>query len=202
MLDYIAFLSCLEFAILNSLYGECILKPKQVLCLESLYMQRDVMCVLPTGYGKSLIFHLLPLLLYAKFKLRSDFLCNVKHVSAAAVNSIVVVVSPLNALMSDQIQRLRMSGIRASVIKARGSEKNELADDIELEENINDEEQVDIDFWLCEEIKLRNGHYHIVFAHPESLISSNYGRKLLLSELYQENVVAIVIDEAHCIVDW
>ena len=104
--------------------------------------------------------------------------------------------------MSDQIQRLRMSGIRASVIKARGSEKNELADDIELEENINDEEQVDIDFWLCEEIKLRNGHYHIVFAHPESLISSNYGRKLLLSELYQENVVAIVIDEAHCIVDW
>ena len=201
MLEYIAFLSCLEFAVLNSLYGEFILKPKQVLCLESLYMQKDVMCVLPTGYGKSLIFHLLPLLLYAKFKLQSDLLCNVKRVSAAAVNSIVVVVSPLNALMSDQIQRLRMSGIRASVIKARESEGNELADNIELEENIN-EKQVDIDFWLCEESKLRNGHYHIVFAHPESLISSNYGRELLLSELYQENVVAIVIDEAHCIVDW
>jgi hypothetical protein len=33
MLDYIAFLSCLEFAVLNSLYEDKILKPKQVLCL-------------------------------------------------------------------------------------------------------------------------------------------------------------------------
>jgi superfamily II DNA helicase RecQ len=56
MLAYIAFLSCLEFAILNSMYGEFNLKPKQVLCLEAVYLQRDVMCVLPTGYGKSLIF--------------------------------------------------------------------------------------------------------------------------------------------------
>ena len=54
MLEYIAFLSCLEFALLNSVYQDIIMKPKQVLCLESVYMQNDVMCVLPTGYGKSL----------------------------------------------------------------------------------------------------------------------------------------------------
>ena len=70
MLHYIAFLSCLEFAVLNSLYQETILKPKQVLCLESLYLQNDVMCVLSTGYGKSLIFHLLPMLLFAKCRIR------------------------------------------------------------------------------------------------------------------------------------
>ena len=61
---------------------------------------------------------------------------------------------------------------------------------------------VEIDFWLCEEKKLREGHYNIVFAHPETLVSSNYGRELLLSETYQKHVIAIVIDEAHCIVDW
>ena len=49
---------------------------------------------------------------------------------------------------------------------------------------------------------LRDGHYHIVFAHPETLISSKYGRELLLSDKYQEHVVAIVVDQAHCIVDW
>ena len=61
---------------------------------------------------------------------------------------------------------------------------------------------LDIDFTLCEKKKLRDGQYHIVFAHPESFVSCKYGRSLLLSEVYQQNVVAIVIDEAHCILDW
>ncbi len=56
-----------------------------------------------------------------------------------------------------------------------------------------------IDFRLCEEAKLRAGHYHLVFAHPEFLISTKYGRELLLSENDQKIVVGIVIDEAHCI---
>ena len=69
MLEYIAFLYCLEFAVLNSLYCNTILKPKQVVCLESIFLQNDVLCVLPTGYGESLIFHLVPMLLFAKGKL-------------------------------------------------------------------------------------------------------------------------------------
>ena len=36
-------------------------------CLEAIYFGRDVVAVLPTGYGKSLIFHLLPSLFYDKF---------------------------------------------------------------------------------------------------------------------------------------
>ena len=200
MLDYIAFLACLEFAVLNSLYKETILKPKQVLCLENAYLQNDVMCVLPTGYGKSLIFHLLPMLLFAKYKLPGDlfFGWRSKGISTVVVNSIVIVVSPLNYLMSNRISRLSMSGIRASVIKVKESRRDIMTDDSED----MDDALVDVDFCLCEEKSLRDGRYQIVFAHPETLISSTYGRDLLLSEKYRENVVAIVIDEAHCIVDW
>ena len=43
MLDYIAFLCCLEFAVLNSVYQDTVLKPKQVISLESVYLQKDVM---------------------------------------------------------------------------------------------------------------------------------------------------------------
>ena len=74
VLDYIAFLSCLEFAVLNSENQNTIFKTKQVICLENVYLEKDVMCVLPTGYGKSLIFHLLPMLLFAKFKLCGDLI--------------------------------------------------------------------------------------------------------------------------------
>ncbi len=49
-----------------SLYDEIFLKPKQAVCIKSIYLQNDVMCVLPTGYGKSLVFHLLPMLLFAR----------------------------------------------------------------------------------------------------------------------------------------
>ena len=79
MLDYILFLSCLEFAIYNSTYFNTISKPKQVICLEHLYLTRDVICVLPTGYGKSLIFHLLPALLFAKEMLLMNKITSPTH---------------------------------------------------------------------------------------------------------------------------
>ena len=105
----LAFLSCLEFAVLNSVYCDEILKLKQVICLESIYLNKDVICVLPTGYEKSLIFHMLhmlPMLLLAKGKIGSDFFREWKSKDTAEYeenNPIVIVVSPLNTLMSDQI---------------------------------------------------------------------------------------------------
>ena len=67
MLDYLGFLSCLGFPVLNSMYENRILKPKQVLCML-LSQQRCNVC-LPTSYDKSLISHLLPILLFAKCNL-------------------------------------------------------------------------------------------------------------------------------------
>ncbi len=188
MLEYIAFLTCLQFAICNSIYCNAILKPKQIISLEHLYLMRDVICVLPTGYGKSLIFHVLPGLLFAKQKLDIDL--SLRNVDVSAITAVIIVVSPLNALISNQISRLGLSGIRASVLGVKVSEQESEFDSLEC------------DLRLCDEDKLHAGYYHIVFAHPESFISCKYGRDLLQSQTYQRNVVAIVIDEAHCILEW
>ena len=46
-------------ALLSAGYDDIILKVKQVICLESLYLKKDLVAVLPTGYGKSLVFQVL-----------------------------------------------------------------------------------------------------------------------------------------------
>ena len=116
MLDYIAFLSCLQFAVSNSVYCNTILKPKQVICLEYVYLKKDVLCVLPTGYGKSLIFHLIPALMFARARLEQNAGSSLWNMNMSMATTIVVVVSPLNALISNQIARLCSSGIRATVL--------------------------------------------------------------------------------------
>ena len=195
MLEFIAFLTCLEFAILNSAYNNIILKPKQVVCLETIYMGNDLICILPTGYGKSLIFHLIPCLMFARNNKQDDLIVRWKAlgITAKEVSSIIIVISPLNALIQDQISRLGLSGLRASAISVKDV-KNP------VEENVDS--SYDCDFRLCEKDQLESGQYHIVFAHPESLISTRFGRSLILSEVYQKRVVSIVVDEAHCILDW
>ena len=170
-----------------TVFDENILKPKQVICLEHLYLQSDVICILPTGYGKSLVFQLLPGLMFAKDNLEDVCLWE-KDISEAT--TIIIVVSPLNALISNQISRLSSSGIRASVLG------------VKIIREDNEIDLIECDLRLCEDDKLRAGHYHIVFAHPESFILCRYGRELLSSEVYQDKICAVVIDEAHCILEW
>ena len=56
----LSFLSDLQSALLSAGYVDVILKVKQVICLEALYLRKDVVAVHPTGYGKLLVFHILP----------------------------------------------------------------------------------------------------------------------------------------------
>ena len=125
-------------------------------------LKKDVLCVIPTGYGKSLVFHLLPGLLFARDNLE-DVLAvshdrHVRDVGMSEATSIIIVVSPLNSLMGNQISRLRLSGASVLGIKAKQESQDE------------DGMDVDCDFRLCSEEKLRCGQYHIVFAHPESFV--------------------------------
>ena len=202
MLELIAFLACLEFAVLNSAYHNNILKPKQVICLESIYLGKDVIFILPTGYGKSLIFHLTPMLMFAKdYIKRTDSPSSWKSngICTEDVSTIVIVVSPLNSLIQDQISRLKSCGLRASAISINIGELEEITDN---DVNLGSTPLYNCDFRLCEKDRLLKGQYHIVFAHPESIISTKFGRDMILSETYKERVVSIVIDEAHCILDW
>ena len=61
--DANAFLRCLQGALSNNKYDQMNFKPKQVVCMESIFLNRDTLVILPTGYGKSVTFHLLPRLL-------------------------------------------------------------------------------------------------------------------------------------------
>ena len=67
------------------------LKHDQKLCLETVAQKRDVFGILPTGFGKSLIFQLLPCLLKDLCKLQS---------------ACVLVVTPLVSIMKDQVEEL------------------------------------------------------------------------------------------------
>ena len=170
MLD---FLSCLDFAIHRSVYTNVILKPKQVTCLESLFLGKDVLGILPTGFGKSLIFHLLPYLLSRKREIQTRNL----NENQQQQTSCVIVISPLNSLIHDQIARLRLAGVRVRILK---TDMDYLDDESESHDEVCD----------------------ILFAHPESIISCKFGRDVLQSDSYQDSVAAIVIDEAQCILEW
>lgn len=83
--------------------SDLVLKREQKEALHAVCVEkRDCLCVLPKGFGKSLIFQLDPSTL--------DYLTKVN-------NSCVLVVSPLNAIISDQIEKLQSRGIGVKVFK-------------------------------------------------------------------------------------
>lgn len=150
------------------------LKTKQLEALRAVVQQkRDVLAVLPTGYGKSLIYQLLLSMFI--------WLCGGNY------RSIAIVVSPLSALMMDQVEKIKKQGQSAAIIRANCSEADR---ETGIEVQGDSVENV-----LC-------GRVSIVFAHPEVLCSSKKCREMLLSDVYQRNVDCVVADEAHCIVDW
>ena len=79
------------------------LKPLQVKCFDYILKGYDVVAVLPTGFGKSLLFQLLPNLLPIK-----------------ADKNIVIVVCPLNAIMDDQLKVLKDRKVAADVLGSFG----------------------------------------------------------------------------------
>ena len=47
-----------------------------------------------------------------------------------------------------------------------------------------------------------DGLYQLVFLSPEALLTNDTRRYMLLSPVFQENLVAMVVDEVHCVTEW
>lgn len=159
------------------------LKPKQVKCLEALLLGKDVISILPTGYGKSFIFQIL-----------ADFLPQ-KH-----SRNIVLIISPLTSIIDDQLKVLAERNICAAVLpfsfmstttdlfsSGDADKKGEEKSNNSLLRNISDD--------------IKKGNMKLLYGHPEAFFSEE-GRLLLKSKVFQENVVACAVDEAHCVEMW
>ena len=138
-------------------------KKEQSQAIRSFVSGRDVFVALPTGYGKSFCYALLPLVF--------------DRLRAATHKSIVICVSPLTALMADQREKFTTKGIAAEFV-------GELQQDINAMDNV------------------RTGQCQLVYISPESILRNPQWREMLLTSAYKENLVGLVIDEAHCITKW
>ena len=147
--------------IVSSRLGYDKLRPEQETALLSFLSGRDVFVSLPTGYGKSLCYAALP----AAFD-------SLKKTS----NSIVLVVSPLIALMKDQVATLSAKGLSVGCVTRESSN--------------------------AEKAMALSGQYQLVLFSPEALLTVRRWREMLQSEVYKSRIVAFVVDEAHCVKKW
>ena len=139
--------------ILKEYWGYDSFRPKQEDIVNAALEDRDVLAILPTGGGKSVCF----------------------QVPAMLREGIAIVVTPLIALMKDQVQNLTDRGIKALCVNA-GMGPREV------------------------ELTLNNaafGDFKFLYVSPERL-----GTSLFQSYLQQMNVNYIIVDEAHCISQW
>ncbi len=138
---------------LRDTFGLTDYRPGQKEAVYTLLSGRDVMCILPTGAGKSLCWQL----------------------PAVVHGGLTLVVSPLIALMRDQVQHLMEIGVPA----------------VSLDRLLSPEErQATMD-------AIRRGKARIVLVSPERLQQESFRR--LCREV---TPWLVVVDEAHCIVQW
>ena len=139
--------------LLKQYFGFTSFRPLQEEIIRDSLAGQDVFALLPTGGGKSLCFQL----------------------PALAGDGLTVVVSPLIALMKDQVDALQASGIAATFLNsslAAGEGRERLRG-------------------------LHKEEYRLLYVAPERLMLSGF-----LEDLQRWNVRLIAIDEAHCISEW
>ncbi len=139
--------------VLQQYWGFGSLRPLQAEAIEAGVQRQDSLVVLPTGGGKSLCYQIPPLI----------------------ADRLDVVVSPLIALMKDQVDALRQCGYPAAAVHS----------------HLDPEERDAV------RQGLREGQYRLLFVTPERLLTGRF-----LAFLDRRGVRSFAIDEAHCISQW
>ena len=134
-------------------FGLSQFRPGQKLVIEAIFAGRDTLCIMPTGGGKSLCYQL----------------------PAIAREGVTIVISPLIALMKDQVDALTEIDIPATLINSTVSA---------------DEQQARIGGMI-------RGDYKLIYIAPERLRSSSFMRAV-----QKTKIQLLAIDEAHCISQW
>ncbi len=138
---------------LKKYFGFTSFRPLQEEIIRDTLAGKDVFAVLPTGGGKSLCFQL----------------------PALVEPGLTVVISPLIALMKDQVDALQAAGVSATFLNSS----------LATEES------------RARLRGLHNGEYRLLYVAPERLLLSGF-----LDDLKRWNVRRFAIDEAHCISEW
>ncbi len=138
---------------LRDVFGYEAFRPPQDAVIETILQGQDALVVMPTGGGKSLCYQLPALLLPGT----------------------AVVISPLIALMQDQVTALSQLGIRAGCLNS-SLNPNQL---------------------MLTEQAYRSGELDLLYVAPERLLQSK-----TLRLLQQGRVALFAIDEAHCVSQW
>jgi ATP-dependent DNA helicase RecQ len=128
-------------------------RPGQERVIRDLLAGKDVLAIMPTGAGKSLTYQL----------------------TAFELPGVTVVVSPLLALMSDQLQKLRRTGAVAARLDSTETRK-------EKRETLE---------------RIEEGRHKIIYVTPERAATGQ-----LTQELGGQKVGLFVVDEAHCVSEW
>lgn len=139
--------------LLKSVFGHDHYRDGQSEIVNAIISGKDVLAIMPTGGGKSLCFQL----------------------PALTLKGIVLVVSPLIALMRDQVSALKALGVNAGALTSG---------------NTNDETETVFN-------DLENGNLKLLYIAPERL--ANIGTQRMLSKL---PISFIAVDEAHCVSQW
>lgn len=138
---------------LKAYFGYDQFRPMQAEIIENVFQGKDTLVLMPTGGGKSICF----------------------QVPAICMEGTGVVVSPLIALMKDQVESLKANGVTAAYLNSSQSaaEQREIT------------------------AALYKGEFQLLYVSPEKLLSQDFGYVL---QQFKVNLFAI--DEAHCISAW
>ncbi|HEU5101943.1 MAG TPA: ATP-dependent DNA helicase RecQ [Roseiflexaceae bacterium] len=140
-------------SLLRERFGHQSFRPGQLRIIRSLLDGNDVLAVLPTGAGKSLVFQL----------------------AAQLLPGVTLVVSPLIALMKDQVEALEQAGLSVGVINSTRSNA-EVAEDLG---------------------KLEREQAKLLYVTPERFENQEF-----MAALRRLEISLFVVDEAHCVSEW
>lgn len=139
--------------VLREVFGYDRFREGQERVIDALLAGRSILAVMPTGAGKSLCF----------------------QVPALAMPGVAIVVSPLVALMEDQVAALRLAGVAAAAIHS-GKDREE-----------------NVETWRA----VARGEVRILYMAPERLMTPR-----MLDAVSRLPVSLFAIDEAHCMSQW